>query len=129
MTSISTLLDSSYSTLRMLDADGAGIIDAEATPVENGPTRTQDPTVSSENAATGVASQLSARFVAGILDGISGSDLMPSSSGWPAAAALSQAGADQVSAALGEVARPLSAIISEYVSYGSDGEDDDTAAA
>lgn len=68
MTSISAALPTSYtSSISSLDTNGDGVVSAEEQEAANSNTRTQDPTVESENAASSVASQLTGDMVAMML--------------------------------------------------------------
>ncbi|MCM2474023.1 EF-hand domain-containing protein [Rhizobium sp. CG5] len=69
MTSISSALPTTYTTsISTLDTNGDGVVSAEEQEAGNSNTRTQDPTVESENAASSVASQLTGDMVAMMLN-------------------------------------------------------------
>lgn len=78
MTSISAALPTTYtSSISTLDTNGDGVVSAEELEAANSEKRTQDPTVESENAASGVASQLTGDMVAMMLNR---ADMAPPSS-------------------------------------------------
>lgn len=78
MTSISAALPTTYtSSISTLDTNGDGVVSAEEQEAANSNARTQDPTVESENAASGVASQLTGDMVAMMLNR---ADMAPPSS-------------------------------------------------
>ena len=74
MTSITSLSTSGYTTsLSSLDTNGDGVVSADELAAA-GTSRTQDPSVSSENAASGLSSQVSGLFMTNMLDALESAD-------------------------------------------------------